>query len=153
MDRGIRRRNRYDAGVLETRTPPSGVARRRLAAGDHAAGARQRARRGPGRARSVADGSGARRIHRRAAPAKDVTMNSGWRTAGAAVLLIGTVLGGTAAGQARGAGPRPGEVETAPIRCWWKTDRTSIRVGERFGLTLTCSVIETRSVTVVPTLT
>jgi hypothetical protein len=50
-------------------------------------------------------------------------------------------------------GPRPGEVETAPIRCWWKTDRTSIRVGERFGLTLTCSVIETRSVTVVPTVT
>jgi hypothetical protein len=44
-------------------------------------------------------------------------------------------------------------VETAPIRCWWKTDRTSIRVGERFALTLTCSVIETRSVTVVPTLT
>jgi len=62
-------------------------------------------------------------------------------------------MNGTAAAQAPAAGPRPGEVETAPIRCWWKTDRTSIRVGERFGLTLTCSVIETRSVTVVPTLT
>lgn len=48
---------------------------------------------------------------------------------------------------------RPGEVETAPIKCWWKTDRTSIRIGERFGLTLTCAVIETRSVTVTPTLT
>ena len=31
--------------------------------------------------------------------------------------------------------------------------RRSIRVGERFALTLTCSVIETRSVTVVPALT
>jgi hypothetical protein len=62
-------------------------------------------------------------------------------------------MGITAAAQQRSSGPRPGEVETAPIRCWWKTDRTSIRVGERFGLTLTCAVIETRSVTVVPTLT
>jgi len=78
-------------------------------------------------------------------------MNNWWRTAGAAALLVGGILGTT--GEARQAGPRPGEVETAPIRCWWKTDRTSIRVGERFNLTLTCSVIETRSVTVVPTLT
>jgi hypothetical protein len=49
--------------------------------------------------------------------------------------------------------PKPGEIETAPIKCWWKTDRTSIRVGERFGLTLTCAVIDTRNITVVPTLT
>jgi hypothetical protein len=69
------------------------------------------------------------------------------------VLLLGTMMGGVAGAQAPSAGPRPGEVETAPIRCWWKTDRTSIRVGERFALTLTCSVIETRSVAVVPTLT
>jgi hypothetical protein len=39
--------------------------------------------------------------------------------------------------------PRPGEVETDPIQCWWKTDRTSIRVGERFSLVLTCGAIET----------
>jgi len=51
------------------------------------------------------------------------------------------------------AAPRPGEVETAPIRCWWRTDRTSIRIGERFNLTLTCSVIETNAVTVVPQVT
>jgi hypothetical protein len=80
-------------------------------------------------------------------------MHNWWRATGAAALLVGTVMGPTAAAQQRGSGPRPGEVETAPIRCWWKTDRTSIRVGERFGLTLTCAVIETRSVTVVPTLT
>ena len=79
-------------------------------------------------------------------------MSSRWRTTGAAALLLGTVLAGTGEAQQPGAG-RPAEVETAPIRCWWKTDRTSIRVGERFTLTLTCSVIDTRNVTVVPTLT
>lgn len=46
-------------------------------------------------------------------------------------------------------GPRPGEVETDPIRCWWKTSTTEVRIGQRFLLTLTCGVIETRSVTVV----
>lgn len=45
---------------------------------------------------------------------------------------------------------KPGEVETEPIRCWWKADRTSVRVGERFGVTLTCGVIETGAITVVP---
>jgi hypothetical protein len=49
--------------------------------------------------------------------------------------------------------PRPGQVESDPIQCWWKTDRTSVRVGENFGLTLTCGVIETGPITVVPALT
>jgi hypothetical protein len=44
-------------------------------------------------------------------------------------------------------------VESDPIRCWWKTDRTSVRVGEAFGLTLTCGVIETGPIAVVPALT
>jgi hypothetical protein len=48
--------------------------------------------------------------------------------------------------------PKPGEVESDPIRCWWKADRTSVRVGEKFGLVLTCSVIETGSITVAPVL-
>jgi hypothetical protein len=37
--------------------------------------------------------------------------------------------------------PRANEVESDPIRCWWKTDRTSVRVGERFARVLTCVVI------------
>jgi hypothetical protein len=49
--------------------------------------------------------------------------------------------------------PRAGQVESDPIRCWWKTDRTSVRVGEALGLTLTCGVIETGPVAVVPSLT
>jgi len=49
--------------------------------------------------------------------------------------------------------PRSGQVESDPIRCWWKTDRTSVRVGEVFALTLTCGVIETGPIAVVPALT
>ena len=45
---------------------------------------------------------------------------------------------------------RAGEVETDPIRCWWKADRTAVRVGERFMVVLTCGVIETGPITVVP---
>ena len=78
-------------------------------------------------------------------------MHMTWRS-GAATLLVALVIARPVDAQ-QAAGPRPGEIETAPIRCWWKTDRTSIRVGERFALTLTCSVIETRTVTVVPTVT
>jgi hypothetical protein len=36
--------------------------------------------------------------------------------------------------------------------CWWKTDETAVHVGEHFVLVLTCSVIETNRVTVVPNL-
>ena len=67
-----------------------------------------------------------------------------------ALVIIG-VLGAPlpAVAQAKRA-PRPGEVESDPIRCWWKTDRSAIRVGERFTLVLTCGVIETSSIKVVP---
>jgi hypothetical protein len=47
----------------------------------------------------------------------------------------------------------PDQIETDPIRCWWKTDRGAVRVGERFTLALTCGVIETPTIKVVPTLT
>lgn len=37
-----------------------------------------------------------------------------------------------------------------PIKCWWKTNKSAVIVGEQFTLTLTCGVIETRGTTVVP---
>jgi hypothetical protein len=37
----------------------------------------------------------------------------------------------------------------APIECWWKTDRSAVRVGEQFTLTLTCAVLDTERVKVV----
>ena len=49
-------------------------------------------------------------------------------------------------------GPRPGEVESVPIKCWWKTDKTTVQIGERFDLTLTCGVVETSRIKVVPKL-
>lgn len=46
----------------------------------------------------------------------------------------------------------PGDVEVEPIACWWKTDRNAVNIGERFTVTLTCSVVETAAVKVVPDL-
>src|SRR5918994_1080062 len=66
------------------------------------------------------------------------------------VILVASVLGASPAGAQTKRAPRPGEVESDPIRCWWKADRSAIRVGERFTLVLTCGVIETSGITVVP---
>jgi hypothetical protein len=41
-------------------------------------------------------------------------------------------------------------VETDPIRCWWRTSAAGVRVGEPFSVVLTCAVVETDAVTVVP---
>lgn len=43
----------------------------------------------------------------------------------------------------------PGQVIAPPIECWWKTDRSAVRVGETFALTLTCAVLDTERVKVV----
>lgn len=45
--------------------------------------------------------------------------------------------------------PNPTEVSVPPIECWWKTDRSAVRVGEHFALTLTCAVLDTDRVKVV----
>jgi hypothetical protein len=43
-------------------------------------------------------------------------------------------------------------VATNPLNCWWKTDKSSVRVAESFGLTLTCRFMETDRMKVVPNL-
>jgi hypothetical protein len=65
-------------------------------------------------------------------------------------LAAAVLLPSAAAAQTAPAPPRPDQVESDPIRCWWKTDRTAVRVGERFTIVLTCGVIETGPITVVP---
>ena len=65
------------------------------------------------------------------------------------LVAAGLVTALPAFGQTKRA-PRADEVETDPIRCWWKADRNAIRVGERFTLVLTCGVIETSTIKVVP---
>ncbi|MGH9385068.1 MAG: hypothetical protein ACRD2N_12355 [Vicinamibacterales bacterium] len=42
------------------------------------------------------------------------------------------------------------DVEVEPITCWWRTTTSAVRTGEPFGLTLTCSVVETESTRIVP---
>jgi len=73
------------------------------------------------------------------------------------VMVAGVICGtlsapvGAQTTAARGKG-KEGEVQSDPIKCWWKADRTAVRVGERFGLVLTCAVIEAGPITVVPVL-
>jgi hypothetical protein len=43
----------------------------------------------------------------------------------------------------------PTEIAVPPIECWWKTDRSAVRVGENFTLTMTCAVLDTERVKVV----
>ena len=45
---------------------------------------------------------------------------------------------------------QPGDIEIDPIKCFWKTDRSSIIVGERFTVVLTCGIIETDKIKAVP---
>ena len=41
-------------------------------------------------------------------------------------------------------------VEADPIRCWWRTSASAVRVGEPFTVVLTCAVVENETTTVVP---
>ena len=90
----------------------------------------------------------------------------GMRAAGAVVLLAGTLATVSLFAQnpadptlrPRPANPVPtnptnptgaSEASVAPIECWWKTDRSAVRVGETFMLTLTCAVLDTERIKVV----
>ena len=61
-------------------------------------------------------------------------------TAALAALLCGLPV--TARAQTPPAGPT---VDADPVRCWWRTDRASIRMGEPFEAVLTCAALETPS--------
>src|SRR5215470_17547605 len=50
--------------------------------------------------------------------------------------------------RAADAGTQPVEVD--PIRCWWRTSSGAVRIREHFDLWLTCAVLETDVVQVVP---
>lgn len=43
-------------------------------------------------------------------------------------------------------------VEVDPIKCWWRTSTSAVRTGQPFDLRLTCAVVETEAVKVVPDL-
>jgi len=46
------------------------------------------------------------------------------------------------------AAQQPGGID--PIRCWWQSSAGAITIGESFDVVLTCAVIETESMQVVP---
>ena len=70
------------------------------------------------------------------------------------VVLAGILWIGAPAARAQtadpAADPHAGEVETEPITCWWKADRPMVFVGQPFTVTLTCAVVETSRIRVVP---
>ena len=41
-------------------------------------------------------------------------------------------------------------VEVDPLQCWWRTSAGAVRMGETFSLVLTCSVLDSDAVRVVP---
>jgi len=41
-------------------------------------------------------------------------------------------------------------VETDPLQCWWRTSAAAVAIGQPFSVVLTCAVVETDTVTVVP---
>ena len=71
--------------------------------------------------------------------------------AGLALAIMAAIgWGAVKAQSAAEASPATGNVEVDPIRCWWRTSAGAVRVGELFGVVLTCAVIENKLNVVVP---
>lgn len=68
------------------------------------------------------------------------------------VLACGAWFSTLVDAQAPARAPAPGEVASDPIKCWWKTDKNAVQIGEHFTLALTCGVVEAGRITVVPDL-
>ena len=69
--------------------------------------------------------------------------------------FIAASVGARRAGRARRRRPTAADAETTnvevdPIRCWWRTSAGAVRIGETFDLSLTCAVLDTDAVQVVP---
>jgi len=73
-------------------------------------------------------------------------------------MAIALAVPSMAAAQGRQPAQRPGPsrpanraaVEVAPIRCWWRTSTGAVTIGAPFDVRLTCAVLETDTVQVVP---
>jgi hypothetical protein len=68
-----------------------------------------------------------------------------------AILGAETVIGRQPAGN--GSAPTGFDqplVESAPIRCWWRTSVGAVKLGEPFDVRLTCAVLETDTTQVLP---
>ncbi len=66
--------------------------------------------------------------------------------------LIVTLLAGFALASPAFAQTGTDLVEVEPIKCWWRTSTSAVRIGESFEVRLTCAVVETEAAKVVPDL-
>lgn len=64
-----------------------------------------------------------------------------WTCAAAAALVVVTPI----AARAQAPGAPAANVDADAVRCWWRTDKAAIRMGEPFTAVLTCAVLETAS--------
>jgi hypothetical protein len=78
-------------------------------------------------------------------------MSKPWGIAAMGVLVLGlNVVAGLAQAPEAPAGAPTLNVEADPIRCWWRTSVSAVRVAEPFTVVLTCAVVENETTTVVP---
>jgi len=67
-----------------------------------------------------------------------------------AVMMAAGVSLGAQAVPPGAAPPGTVNVDADPIRCWWRTSASAVRVGQPFSLYLTCAIVENDTTTVVP---
>jgi hypothetical protein len=66
-----------------------------------------------------------------------------------AVALFAAPVAWAQAGAPSAGQPTTADLEVEPITCWWRGDVSAVRVGEPFGLTLTCSILAAEATRVV----
>lgn len=71
------------------------------------------------------------------------------RLAALAWMVLATAGAAGAQPATPGGDPTAG-VPTDPIRCWWRSSAGAVRIGEPFDVLLTCAVLDTDTITVVP---
>lgn len=64
-----------------------------------------------------------------------------WTCAAAAALVVVTPI----AARAQAPAAPAANADADAVRCWWRTDKAAIRMGEPFTAVLTCAVLETAS--------
>lgn len=75
-----------------------------------------------------------------------------WRVGLTALLLYCGAAAGPVASAQTPALTNAAAAEQEPLKCWWRTNKQAVFVGERFTVVLTCSLLETPELTVVPDL-
>ncbi len=79
-------------------------------------------------------------------------MNNRSRIIGLAIVLAAYTdsVAVTIAAQSPPQNANVDRLESTPVNCWWKASTNAVHVGEPFGLTLTCRVMETDRLKAVP---